>query len=105
MKYFKAYTYQYRTRDSLGFAMKATWCQVNGEPREIFKQPKTDSGMKNSLKGLIRVDKDENGVYFATDCVSKEEEALGYLEPVFEDGKLLKETSMSEIREKLCKTL
>lgn len=100
-----SYTYQYRTRDSLGFAMKATWCQVNGEPREIFKQPKTDSGMKNSLKGLIKVDKDSNGVYYATDCVSKEEENTGYLELIFENGKLLKETSMSEIRERLCKTL
>lgn len=98
-----SYTYQYRTRDSLGFAMKATWCQVNGEAREIFKQPKTDSGMKNSLKGLIRVDMDENGVYYATDCVSKEQEQGGCLETVFEDGKLVKEVSMAEIRERLCK--
>lgn len=98
-----SYTYQYRTRDSLGFAMKATWCQVNGEPREIFKSPKTDSGMKKSLKGLIRVDKDENGVYYATDCVSKEEEAGGCLETVFENGRLVKETSLKEIRERLCK--
>lgn len=30
-----SYTYQYKSRDSLGFAMKATWCQVNGEGREI----------------------------------------------------------------------
>lgn len=97
-----SYTYQYRTRDSLGFAMKATWCQVNGEPREIFKSPKTDSGMKKSLKGLIRVDKDENGKFYATDCVSKEQEAGGCLETVFEDGKLVKEVSFSEIRERLC---
>lgn len=98
-----SYTYQYRTRDSLGFAMKATWCQVNGEPREIFKNPKTDSGMKKSLKGLIRVDQDENGKYYATDCVSMEQETGGCLETVFEDGKLLKEVSMTEIRERLCR--
>lgn len=98
-----SYTYQYRTRDSLGFAMKATWCQVDGEAREIFKQPKTDSGMKNSLKGLIHVDKDNNGIYYATDCVSKEQEQGGCLETVFEDGKLVKEVSMKEIRERLCK--
>lgn len=98
-----SYTYQYKTRDSLGFAMKATWCQVNGEAREIFKNPKTDSGMKKSLKGLIRVDQDEDGVYYATDCVSKEQEAGGCLETVFENGKLLKEVSMTEIRERLCR--
>lgn len=98
-----SYTYQYRTRDSLGFAMKATWCQINGEPKEIFKKPKTDSGMKNSLKGLIRVDKDENGIYYATDCVTKEQEDGGCLEVVFENGELKKEVSLKEIRERLCK--
>lgn len=98
-----SFTYQYRTRDSLGFAMKATWCQINGEPKEIFKKPKTDSGMKNSLKGLIRVDKDENGVYYATDCVTKEQEEGGCLEVVFENGELKKEVSLKEIRERLCK--
>lgn len=98
-----SYTYQYKTRDSLGFAMKATWCQVNGESREIFKNPKTDSGMKKSLKGLIRVDIDENGAYYATDCVTPEQERGGCLEPVFEDGKLLREVSMTEIRERLCR--
>ena len=98
-----SFTFQYVTRDCLGFAMKATWCQVNGEPREIFKSPKTDSGMKKSLKGLIRVDKDQNGIYYATDCVTPEQEAGGCLEVVFEDGKLIKETSFNEIRERLCR--
>lgn len=82
--------------------MKATWCQVDGIAREIYKSPKTDSGMKKSLKGLIRVDKDENGKYYATDCVSKEQEAGGCLETVFEDGKLVKEVSFSQIRKRLC---
>ena len=98
-----SYTYQYRTRDSLGFAMKATWCQINGEPKEIFKSPKTDNGMKKSLKGLIRVDKDENGIYYATDCVSKEQEEGGCLEVVFENGELKRKVSLKEIRERLCK--
>ena len=96
-----SYTYQYRTRDSLGFAMKATWCQINGEAKEIFKQPKTDSGMKNSLKGLIQVLKDDKGVYYANDCVSKAEEDVSCLTTVFLDGKLTKEFSLNEIRERL----
>ena len=96
-----SYTYQYRTRDSLGFAMKATWCQINGEPKEIFKQPKTDGGMKNSLKGLIQVLKDENGRYYANDCVSKEEEDVSCLTTVFLNGELTKDFSLSEIRNRL----
>lgn len=81
--------------------MKATWCRVNGEDKEIFKQPKTDSGMKNSLKGLIQVLQDDNGKYYAKDCVSVEEEQNSCLETVFKDGKLVRETSLSEIRRRL----
>lgn len=92
-----SYTYQYKSRDSLGFAMKATWCQVNGEGREIFKDPKTDSGTKKSLKGLICVQGDGDK-YVAEDQVSKKQEEKGYLQTVFEDGKLIKEWTLAQIR-------
>lgn len=100
-----SYTYQYKSRDSLGFAMKATWCQVNGEGREIFKDPKTDNGVKKSLKGLICVQKDENGKYFAIDQVAPEIEAQGELQTVFEDGCLLKDWTLAEIRNNINNTL
>ena len=93
-----SYTYQFKSRDSLGFAMKATWCQVNGEEREIFKDPKTDDGTKKSLKGLICV-QEEYDKYVAEDQVTKEQEEKGYLQTVFEDGKLVKEWSLKDIRE------
>ena len=97
-----SYTYQYKTRDSLGFAMKATWCQVNDEPRPIFKQPKTDDGTKNSLKGLIRVDWDPiQRRYVATDGVNKHQEKLGNLIPVFIDGRLLENVTFNRVRERL----
>lgn len=98
-----SYTYQYKTRDSLGFAMKATWCQINGEGKEIFKDPKTDDGMKKSLKGLIRIDTNEAGIYYATDCVNKDKEQGGCLKTIFKDGKLIKEFTLNEIRETLYK--
>ena len=37
--------------------------------------------------------------------VPKEEEKKGYLETVFEDGKLIKDWSLSEIRDNITKTL
>jgi nicotinamide phosphoribosyltransferase len=40
-----SFTYQYNTRDTFGFAMKATYVEVNGEGREIFKDPITDDGV------------------------------------------------------------
>ena len=99
-----SYTYQYRTRDSLGFAMKATWCMIDGEAKEIFKDPKTDSGMKKSLKGLISV-VEKDGKYVALDCVEPYEEAGGCLETVFENGKIIREFTLSEIRENINTTL
>jgi nicotinamide phosphoribosyltransferase len=99
-----SYTYQFKSRDSLGFAMKATWCMVNGEGREIFKDPKTDSGTKKSLKGLIKVVL-EDGKYKAIDQVSKEEEESGELHTVFENGKLIKDYTLNEIRERINSTI
>ena len=75
----------------------ATWCQVNGEGREIFKDPKTDDGTKKSLKGLICVQSNGNK-YIAEDQVTKEQEDKSCLQTVFEDGKLVKEWSLSQIR-------
>ena len=98
-----SYTYQYVTRDTFGFAMKATYGEVNGEGRAIFKNPKTDDGTKISAKGLIRLDGNELEVTTMTDEVSKEEEAGGLLEVVYRDGEILKEVTLGGIRELLRK--
>lgn len=101
-----SYTFCLRSRDSLGFAMKANWCEVNGKGIEIYKDPKTVCGMpKKSLRGLIRVDwVDPNnptkGIR-AYDRQSKEEESVGFLKTVFKNGKLLIEYGIDEIRENL----
>ena len=50
-----SYTYQMQTRDTFGGAIKSTYGEVDGTPREIFKDPITDDGTKRSKKGLIKV--------------------------------------------------
>lgn len=95
-----SYTYQYLTRDTFGFAMKATWGQVNGEGRAIFKDPITDKGEKKSAAGLLRVEKNAQG-FQLFDRQTVEEETKGEFETVFVDGKLVKETSFEEIRARL----
>jgi nicotinamide phosphoribosyltransferase len=92
-----SYTYQYNTRDTFGFAMKATYGEVNGEGREIFKDPITDDGTKKSAKGLMKVVLKE-GKYELIDQVSWEEENQGELKEVFRDGKMIRETSLAEGR-------
>lgn len=89
---------------SLYVALKATAVKINGELKPIFKRPKTDDGTKNSLKGLIYVTK-ENGQYVAHDEATEEQEASGCLETIFKDGQLLKEYTLSEIRERINKSL
>lgn len=92
-----SYTYQYVTRDTFGFAMKATYGVVKGEGRPIFKNPKTDDGTKKSAKGLIRLDENEQGIRMR-DMVSEKEEMGGLLKTIYKNGKLLKEVSLEEIR-------
>jgi len=92
-----SFTYQYNTRDTFGFAMKATYGEVDGEGRAIFKDPITDDGTKKSAKGLLKIDLID-GVYHLTDNVSWEEEKQGELKEVFRDGKLLVDQSLSDVR-------
>lgn len=92
-----SYTYQYVTRDTHGFAVKATMGVVNGEQRAIFKDPKTDSGLKKSAKGLLHVTEDLELV----DDVTWLQEDKGALKTVFENGKMIDYTTLDEIRERL----
>jgi len=106
-----SYTYQYNTRDTFGFAMKATYGEITHpdgtvEPREIFKDPITDDGTKKSKKGLLSVHKispdgEKDPIAVCADQCTWEEEKTGLLTTVFKDGKLIKETSLDEIRAKL----
>ena len=92
-----SFTYQYNTRDTFGFAMKATYGEVDGKGREIFKDPITDDGTKKSAKGLIKV-VERDGTYQLIDQVSWEEEQTGELKEIYRDGKLLIDQTLAGIR-------
>jgi len=98
-----SFTYQYLTRDTFGFAMKATYGEVNHVGREIFKNPKTDSGVKKSAKGLLRVDYNESGQITLYDQQSWQGEKSGLLREVFRNGRLMIDDSFSEIRKRVQK--
>jgi len=96
-----SFTYQYNTRDTFGTAMKATFVEIGDEAREIWKNPATDDGEKQSAKGLLRVDNDaEKGMFLVEQC-TPEQEAGGLLQPVFLNGHLLKDWTLAEVRHKL----
>lgn len=95
-----SFTYQYVTRDTHGSAMKATAVKKAGDWTPIFKDPKTDS-KKKSAKGFLYVGMGEDGRLYLEDNVTREREAQSLLTPVFKNGKLLRETSLAQIRAKL----
>lgn len=96
-----SYTYQCNTRDTFGFAVKATYTEVNGKAVPLFKDPKTDS-KKKSAKGLLSV-REVNGELKLYDDVSKTAECKddNLLETIFKNGEFIKRTSLEEIRSRL----
>lgn len=94
------------TRDTLGFAMKATNITKDGIDIPLFKNPKTDSGTKKSAKGLLMV-RDTLGNEKTTDKmvlldnVSRGFEKTGMLTTLFKDGKFYKHETFEEIRTRL----
>jgi len=91
-----SYSYQHVTRDTHGSAVKATSIVKNNERIAIFKDPKTDI-KKKSAKGLLKVI-EKNGELVLIDDVTEDDEKDSLLQTVYEDGKMIKTTTLQEIR-------
>ncbi|MBI6871281.1 nicotinate phosphoribosyltransferase [Clostridium aciditolerans] len=99
-----SYTYQYNTRDTFGFALKATHAVIDGEEKFIFKAPKTDKdNFKKSQKGMCYVYREGQDILYKDELTLKEQEECkdNLLEVVFKNGDLIKDYSLSEIRNRL----
>lgn len=99
-----SYTYQYNTRDTFGFALKATHAVIKGEEKFIFKDPKTDIGnFKKSQKGMCYVYKDGDDILYKDQLTIEEQSQYkdNLLLSVFKNGKLIKDYSLDEIRKRL----
>lgn len=105
-----SYSMQLRTRDSQGWAYKLTYSEIGEKPILVYKDPITDqNSTKKSQKGMVRVFRDDNGNITFQDGYYRGMEETEYrillhenlLEPVFENGKLLKDVNLTEIRERL----
>jgi nicotinamide phosphoribosyltransferase len=105
-----SFTYQYNTRDTFGFAMKATYVEVNKpkfegdfnpEGREIFKDPITDDGTKKSATGLLCVTFNEEKEIYLVDKVDWEHEYEGLLQTIYIDGEFDNITTLTDIKSRL----
>lgn len=106
-----SYTYEYVTRDTYGWAMKATAVRKDGVIVPIFKKPVTDDGGKTSHKGILAVyDESDHGM----DSVHADNPACYRLiqetnedrlnncayEKVFIDGEILVDPNFDLIRKR-----
>lgn len=95
------------TRDTFSSCIKATYCEIDGKPYPIFKNPK-DGGFKKSQKGCCIVyyelDSDllpnSKELKYVDECTWMQamSNPNNLLTTVFKDGKLTKEYSLAEIR-------
>jgi nicotinamide phosphoribosyltransferase len=83
-------------RDTLRFAMKCSAIRVNGEWRDVYKDPVTDKG-KRSKKGLLALI-EVDGVYQTE--TQDEAGSTGSLKVRYKDGKLFNQTTFAEVRER-----
>lgn len=88
------------SRDSFSQALKGTHSIVNGVGVSMQKTPKTAVNSKTSAKGFLRVEL-ENDSYVLYDQQTPQQEAQGELQTVFLNGKLVRETSLQEIRQRV----
>ena len=92
---------QQHSRDEQGFAIKATYAEVNGKVRELLKDPVTDPG-KKSHKGLAQLYWDvADSRYKTKDQCTWGEEASGCLTTVFKDGNITKKVTFDQIRKRV----
>lgn len=95
-----SYTYQYNTRDTFGYAVKSSLVSINGVEKAIYKDPKTDDGVKKSLKGRVVVVR-ENGKLVAKDEQPNINNVNDLLEVVFLNGELIRTETLAEVRAKV----
>ena len=80
-------------RDTQKFAFKCSCATVNGEDRDVFKDPITDHG-KKSKKGRLKLVY-ENGQY---QTKALHESGKDILQTVFENGVILREVDFLEVK-------
>ena len=82
-------------RDTLKFAMKTSAARVNGEWRDVYKDPVTDPG-KESKKGRLALIKTESGFETVKEAELSGRENL--LRPIYKNGELLVEQTLEDVR-------
>ena len=95
-----SFTYAHNTRDTFGMAIKATHICLGEQQVPIFKDPATDSGVKRSARGYLRVE-EEDGHFVQYEDQTLEQEGQGALRVIFKDGIVYNTDDLAVIRKRL----
>lgn len=94
-----SFTYEYVTRDTFGFAMKATYTENKDYgAMSLYKSPVTDGGEKWSARGRLAVLLGDGDQPVLVCDATPEQEAASLLTPVWEDGEFIRRSTLAEIR-------
>ncbi len=88
------------TRDTFSSCIKACYAEVDGQCYPVFKNPK-DGGFKKSQKGLCYVYEEDGVLKYKDEYTSENIPEGNLLETVFKDGKMVKDYTLDEIRQRL----
>ena len=88
------------TRDTFSSCIKACYAEVDGKCYPVFKNPK-DGGFKKSQKGLCYVYEEDGVLKYKDEYTSENIPEGNLLETVFKDGKMVKDYTLNEIRQRL----
>jgi nicotinamide phosphoribosyltransferase len=100
---------QHMNRDTQKFALKCSAARVDGEWRDVYKDPVTDKG-KTSKRGRLTLLRSDGGDGYRTVAVPREAVSVddapvpaGFspaMEVVYENGRLLRDWTFDQIRER-----
>lgn len=88
------------TRDTFSSCIKACYAEVDGKCYPVFKNPK-EGGFKKSQKGLCFVYEEDGVLTYKDEYTSENIPEGNLLETVFKDGKMVKEYTLNDIRQRL----
>jgi len=87
-------------RDTCSFAMKCSSITVNGQNRDVFKDPITDK-CKKSKSGRLELILNQNGNVQTVNIGTNESHPYSVMRVVFENGKLCIDEKFDTIRERV----
>ena len=92
------------TRDTFSSCIKATYCEIDGKPYPIFKDPK-DGGFKKSQRGCCIVWKEDDKIFYNDGCTWEWacNSEVNLLTPVFKNGICYFDDTLDDVRNRLHK--